>query len=296
MTSQRSQDRWADWLADRRHGGESEQLRRALDFLIPIRDQIIHNAALSPGQRILDVGCGDGLIGFGAADAVGPTGQVIFSDISADLLERCSELATEAGISDRCRFVQAPARDLTPIADQHVDAVTLRSVLIYERDKADSFAEFHRVLRPGGQLSLFEPINRFGGPASPNRFAGYDTTPVADLVANLRELYDTIQPPGSDPMVDFDEHDLVAFAEHAGFNEVHLRLHVDIHPVEARPWQTVLNSSPNPRVPTLAEAMSQTLTAEGAARLSNHLRPLIERGQGEQRMAVAYLWARRPTP
>ena len=167
-------------------------------------------------------------------------------------------------------------------------------MLIYERDKTGAFAEFYRVLRPGGRLSLFEPVNRFTYPEPPTRFAGYDTTPVVDLVAKLRDLYHTIQPPGSDPMLDFDERDLTTFAEQAGFDEIHLRLHIDIHRVEARPWQSLLNSSPNPRAPTLREAMDQTLTAEEAGRFSDHLRPLTENGQGQQRMAVAYLWARRP--
>jgi arsenite methyltransferase len=42
---------------------------------------------------VLDVGCGDGLIAFGALDRVGEEGQVIFSDISQDLLDHCRSLA-----------------------------------------------------------------------------------------------------------------------------------------------------------------------------------------------------------
>jgi ubiquinone/menaquinone biosynthesis C-methylase UbiE len=42
-----------------------------------------------------------------------------------------------------------------------VDVVTTRSVLIYVKDRARAFAEFARVLRPGGRTSLYEPINRF---------------------------------------------------------------------------------------------------------------------------------------
>jgi arsenite methyltransferase len=167
-------------------------------LLALIRDQVLANAALAAGPRVLDVGCGDGLIAFAVAEAVGPTGQVIFSDVSADLLNRCRELATQRGLLERCQFVQASASDLSPIPDQAVDAVTLRSVLIYEPDKAAAFAEFHRVLRPGGRLSLFEPINRFTFPEPAGRFYGYDVAPVADLVAKLKQVYDAIQPPGSD--------------------------------------------------------------------------------------------------
>jgi SAM-dependent methyltransferase len=170
VTTKGERDAWAAWLAERRHGGDPELLRRQLEFLAPIRDQVVANAALGAGYRVLDVGSGDGLIAFAAADAVGPTGQVIFSDVSSDLLDRCRELARQRGLLDHCHFVQAPARDLSPIPDQAVDAVTLRSVLIYETDKAAAFAEFHRVLRPGGRLSLFEPISRFASPGAARPF------------------------------------------------------------------------------------------------------------------------------
>lgn len=291
MTTKGQRDAWAAWLAERRHGGDPELLRRQLEFLAPIRDQVVANAALGAGYRVLDVGSGDGLIAFAAADAVGPTGQVIFSDVSSDLLDRCRELARQRGLLDHCHFVQAPARDLSPIPDQAVDAVTLRSVLIYETDKAAAFAEFHRVLRPGGRLSLFEPINRFASPEPPDRFHGYDVAPVADLVARLKQLYDAIQPPDSDPMLDFDERDLVRLAEHAGFGEVHAQLAIDIRPPEPLPWDAMLNSSGNPRIPTPAEAMRQALTFEEVDRLTAHLRPLVEQGRGQRRTATAYLWA-----
>jgi SAM-dependent methyltransferase len=129
-------DQWAAWLLQRRHGGDPELLRQQLEGLAPLRDKVIANAHIAAGRTVLDVGCGDGLIAFAAAEAVGPTGQVIFSDISSDLLDRCRDLAEQRGLLDRCRFVQAPASDLSRIGNEAVDAVTLRSVLIYEPDKA----------------------------------------------------------------------------------------------------------------------------------------------------------------
>lgn len=155
-----AKDKWATWLAERRHGGDPEWLRRTLEFLASVRDRVIDNARLAPGACALDVGCGDGLIAFAALDAIGPSGQVIFSDVSADLLEHCRAVAQAAGVLERCRFVEAPASDLSGIEGRSVDAVTLRSVLIYEADKAGSFKEMRRVLRPGGRLSLFEPVPR----------------------------------------------------------------------------------------------------------------------------------------
>ena len=88
-------------------------------------------------------------------------GKVIFSDISQPLLDRCRSIAERQGTLDRTAFIRASADDLSPVEDESVDAVTTRSVLIYVDRKDDAFSEFHRVLRSGGRLSIFEPINRY---------------------------------------------------------------------------------------------------------------------------------------
>lgn len=282
----RDLDQWAQWLLHRRHGGDPEQLAQTLAYLQPIRDRVLDHADLRAGDTLLDIGCGDGLIGFGAVERVGSSGTVIFSDISQDLLDHCQALAEEVGVIDRCRFVLAPAEDLAAIPDGSVDAVTTRSVLIYVSDKPRALAEFFRVLRPGGRLSLFEPINRFSAIRT-----AWDAGPVQDLRDRVRAVYLAIQPLESDPMLDFDERDLLAMTEAAGFREIHLVYQVDIEPAEPRRWETVLHSSGNPRLPTLAEAMAQVLTPEEAARYEAYLRPIIERGEGVSRGATLELWA-----
>lgn len=197
------------------------------------------------------------------------------------------------GVGERCRFLQAAADDLDPIGEASVDIVTTRSVLIYVKDKAAAFREFHRVLRRGGRLSIYEPINQLMvAPGCLFGHLGHDSLPIADLEAKLETLYASIQDPETDPMVDFDEQDLLALAEEAGFEEVHLELRVDVAPgSHGLPWETFVNSSGNPLVPTLREAIDQALTPEEAARLEFHLRPLVEQGRGRRRLAAAYLWA-----
>ena len=266
-----------------------------MEFLIPVRDRVLRNADLSGGETVLDVGAGEGLIAFGALELVGEDGRVIFGDISRDLLDHSRSLAWEMGVLDRCEFVCAPADDLSAIEDASVDAVTTRSVLIYVKDKQRAFGEFFRVLKPGGRLSIFEPINGFAYPEPSHLFGGYDVAPVADLADKVKAVYAKRQPPDESPMLDFDERDLLDLAEQSGFAEVHLSYEAGISPGKAtdgaRGWETMLRSAPNPLAPTLEEAMAEALTPREAERFAAHLRPLVERAERTSRDAVAYLRA-----
>lgn len=161
MGERETTDKWAAWLLHRRDGDDVEQRERALEHLIPIRQRVLDNARISTGETVLDIGAGDGLIAFGALDRVGASGHVIVSDISSDLVEYARAMAAEVGADGRMSFVEASAEDLSAVPDRSVDVVTTRSVLIYVDDKAAAFREFHRVLRPGGRTSIFEPINNY---------------------------------------------------------------------------------------------------------------------------------------
>jgi ubiquinone/menaquinone biosynthesis C-methylase UbiE len=216
---------------------------------------------------------------------------VIFSDISDDLLNHVQRLVQDMNIGHRCQFVHASADDLSMFSDESVEAVTTRSVLIYVSAKEQAFNQFHRVLKPGGQLSIFEPVNRFAFPEPPDRFAGYDVTPVMEIAQKLKDVYQCIQPPDTDPMTDFDERNLIIQAEKAGFKEIRLELQIEIKPSENADWSVMMHTAWNPKIPTLEEAIQQALTPGEAEKFVNHLRPLVESKQGVDRSAVAYLWA-----
>lgn len=284
------QDIWIQWLLNRRFGDDPERMKMVMDRLYAVRDKVLSHIDLDNDETLLDVGCGDGLIAFGALEKF-ETSRVIFSDISDDLLNHVQMLVQEMNIGHRCQFVHASADDLSMFSDESVEAVTTRSVLIYVSPKQQAFDEFHRVLKPGGQLSIFEPINRFAFPEPPGRFAGYDVAPVLEITQKVEAVYQRIQPPDTNPMTDFDERDLVIQAEKAGFKEIHLELQAVVLPSENADWSVMMQTAGNPKVPTLEEAIEQALIPDEAERLVNHLRPLVESKQGVDRSAVAYLWA-----
>jgi len=93
-------------------------------------------------------------------------------------------------------------------------------------------------------------------------------------------------------MVDFDERDLLRHAEEAGFSVIDLELRVTVkNPKRPVPWERVLRMSGNPLTPPLGEALDRTLTAEEIITFTEHLRPLVESGTGQERRAAAYLSA-----
>jgi ubiquinone/menaquinone biosynthesis C-methylase UbiE len=281
-------DRWTQWLGHRRFAGDPEAKARMFsELLVPIREQVLDGAEPVEDQRVLDVGCGDGLIAFGAVDR--GAAKIVFSDISADLLAESHRLARARGVLERCAFVKASADDLWPIESGSIDIVTTRSVLIYVRDKAACFAEFCRVLRSGGRLSIFEPVTRFGQREwTGSRLFGVDMRPVAATAAKIHEVYSQLMP-ADDPMLDFDERDLVGLAESAGFEAIDLTLKAEVRPAEPCRWEVFLNGAGNPNLPTPAEFMAQSLTPEERDELTAYLRPLVETGQRTRRIAHAFL-------
>lgn len=264
-----------------------------LEGLAHVRDKVLDRTWLAPGETLLDAGCGEGLIGFGGLER--GAGHVVFVDISQDLLDLCREAADGLAVAERCSFVHAPVEDLDGVDGDSLDVACTRSVLIYVKDKERAFAELFRVLRPGGRISLFEPINRFGMERRGQGFWGYPGDGFSDLAARVEAVFADIQPP-DDPMLDFDERDLLALAEDAGFFPIELELEVEIRSMEPRPWGPFANSSGNPKIPTIAEAMEQALAPDERRRFAEHLRPLVEEGKGVSCTACAYLTATKPPP
>ncbi len=284
-------DIWYRWLLGRRDGEDPERRKESLRRLAPIRNKVLEHGRLTGEGTLLDVGCGDGLIGLGALEASGY--DVVFSDISSDLLKYCREIVREADLLERCRFELLPAHNLHTIENASVDVVTTRSVLIYVAEKQQAFNEFFRVLKPGGRFSLFEPINRFGCEDRKTRWLGYDMSPILDIYLKVREgmrREDAVKEEGEDPMIDFDERDLIRFAEEAGFSQVYLDYHVGIHPPGPGDWNFIYRTAPNPNAHTLEEGAERRLNPEEREMLVTHLKPLVERGEGKRKTAFAYLY------
>jgi ubiquinone/menaquinone biosynthesis C-methylase UbiE len=109
-------------------------------------------AALRPGQRVLDVACGTGLVSLEAARAVGPTGRVLGIDLSGAMVDATRHAARQRQVAnlDVARM-DAEALDLP---DASVDVVLCALGLMYLPEPERAVREMRRVLRPGGRLVL----------------------------------------------------------------------------------------------------------------------------------------------
>jgi arsenite methyltransferase len=285
-------DRWADWLRKRRFGSSTTTQATIEPELVAIRERLLQAAHIAAGDVVLDIGCGEGFVTFEALERAGDSGRAIFCDLSSELLDECRREADQRSVSGRCEFLQASTEDLQAIASSTVDVVTGRSVMMYVADKPAAFRELHRVLRPGGRFSLFDPIRSFRHPEPEGRLRGYDVSAVWDVASPLRRRLDLI---AANPAFDFDERDLFRLAHEAGFAEVHLTYEADVAPGALLPetWESFLDRASNPCFPTIRELLDELLTVGEAERFERHVRPQVEAGRGHSRYASAYLSGRK---
>lgn len=134
---------------------ELDRLVSQSSFLGDLTEQLLRQAGLAPGMRVLDVGCGAGDVTFLAARLVGRSGFVTGVDRSAEAVERAQQRAREAGLSN-VAFVVGDAADL-PV-ESTVDAVVGRLVLMYAPDPSQLLQRLSRSLRPGG-LMVFQEMD-----------------------------------------------------------------------------------------------------------------------------------------
>ena len=102
-------------------------------------------ARIGPGQRVLDVACGTGVLAETAAERVGDGGRVTGLDINDDML------AVARRKSARIEWTSGRAEAL-PFADAAFDRVVSQFGLMFFEDRAAALREMLRVLRPGGLL------------------------------------------------------------------------------------------------------------------------------------------------
>jgi ubiquinone/menaquinone biosynthesis C-methylase UbiE len=119
----------------------------------PLAAQLIERASLRPGERVLDVACGTGVVARLAAEGVGPAGSVAGLDINPGMLA----VARSATPADTTIDWHQASADDTSMPDGTFDVVLCQMGLQFFPDKSAALREMRRVLAPGGRVVLNLP-------------------------------------------------------------------------------------------------------------------------------------------
>ncbi|MEM7169098.1 MAG: methyltransferase domain-containing protein [Pseudomonadota bacterium] len=118
----------------------------------PVTDTLIQLAQIRPGQVVLDAATGIGEPALSVASIVGPEGFVLGTDYSSDMLKMARRRAAEREATS-VRFEEMDL-DRPQLAANNFHAILCRWGLMFVADLANTLAQFHRALRPGGWCAI----------------------------------------------------------------------------------------------------------------------------------------------
>lgn len=139
------------WTGDAAHRWIAQRERHAA-IRQRLTPHLLHAAAISSGDQVLDVGCGCGETTIAVARLTGPHGAALGLDLSAPMLEVARRLAAEAGVTN-VRLVQGDAQ-VHPLSPGGYDVVISSFGVMFFDDPAAAFRNICTALRPGGRLAF----------------------------------------------------------------------------------------------------------------------------------------------
>ena len=295
-------DVWSEWLLHGRHADDPAFAHVVRAEVDRYADRVIDAARLTPGMTLADIGAGEGTVAFRAIERVGPSLRVLLTDISAALLAHVETLARERHVQQQCTFLHCPADHLVDIPNASVDAISSRAVLAYVADKPAALREFRRVLKPGGRISIAEPIlqdDAFMAVALRMMIetnAGQSQDRFLPLLHRWKaaQYPDTHEKIANSPIANYSERNLFEFVRRSGFLEIHLELHIDMAPSVITSWEVFLGGSPHPWAPPLSVILAEQFTPQERQFFEQVMRPIVESPDAVTTSRIVYLNAKNP--
>jgi len=293
----RKLDHWADWLVHGRDRGATDvQKRRTRRGLARVRDRVLRGAGIRPGERVLDLGAGTGLLALEARRRAKASGYVVAIDLSADALSECRR---QAGSAENFAPLACAVGDALhiPLASESVDVVMTRSVLIYLADKQVGIAEIYRVLKPKGRASIFEPINEARERVQNEVRASGFYDELQPEWGEIRTYYDGHKEGWWGTLVGWDERELIGWFEAAGFSSVDVSYEVGVGVGTKKPKKADIAAGiqgrPNPNMPSYEEVARQILGDRADSYLDRYAQFMLKGNGPRSASAAVYLVAKR---
>ncbi|GGC64935.1 hypothetical protein GCM10011504_48740 [Siccirubricoccus deserti] len=240
-------------------GPESYKRYQVPSVFGPLARILVRHAALRPGQRVLDLACGTGVVAQEAASLLGRAGSIVGLDLNAGMLEIACRHAPAGGATVEWRQGDAGA---LPLSNADFDAVLCQQGLQFFPDRPAALRESHRVLRPGGLAAFCV-------------WRGIEHSPChsAVVAALRRHASDDVAHRFQAPFGFGDGAALERLLREVGFREVEVRVEALerrlLPPEESIPG--LLASTPvGPEVAALPESARRAIVAEVAAALARY--------------------------
>jgi ubiquinone/menaquinone biosynthesis C-methylase UbiE len=221
----------------------------------PAAEGMLEALAPQPGERVLDVGCGTGVVARQAAPRVAPGGRVSGLDLNAAMLAVAAEL--DPGVE----WIQGDAAAM-PLPDAAFDVVACQAALMFVPDPAAALAEMRRVLAPGGRIGV-------------SVFRGAACNPMYATFADLLERH--VGPDAGtmmrSPFADWTVDELRGMLSEAGFAEpgVHIVCGGERYPSAAAMLEYEGSSSPlAPAFAALHDGVRDALLRDLETALADH--------------------------
>ena len=144
----------------------------------PYAEDLVARVAQAPGQRVLEIAAGTGVVTRALAAALPADAQIVATDLNPAMLQEAQSI----GVSRPVEWKQADAMVL-PFGDAGFDTVVCQFGVMFMPDKGKAFAEARRVLRPGGRLIF-------------NVWGGLDRNDIARIVHQAVAALFPSDPPG----------------------------------------------------------------------------------------------------